>query len=150
MTQILIFLLLPVLGLSLHTSHFSVTSGSVYLQNLVARQTTLINSMSLAMVNYQTIANNIHISGAVSTSQILAIENFVKAEQVALRNLSNYINAPTYPTPCNSTTSVINSKNTLKNEATLLKKSVLAFRTALVNCVNCAITAQLNKLIIEQ
>jgi hypothetical protein len=57
---------------------------------------------------------------------------------------------PANPPACNSTPATINTRDTLQLEANLLRTAIQQYRTALVNCVNCAITSQINQLILEQ
>ena len=106
--------------------------------------------MSNALLSFQSVTANIQASGTVTASEINTTAGYVDTERLALNNLSNYINAPLNPPPCNSTPALDNSRNTLLNEAILLKTAVANFRTALVNCVNCVITSQINQLIISQ
>ena len=110
----------------------------------------MTSSMAAALTDYQTVTTNIQASGAYTPAEISTTLNYLSAQRLALTNLSNYINLPLNPTPCNSTPAAVAATAALQKEAKMLKTGVLAFRTALVNCLNCVITSQINQLILEQ
>ena len=149
--RILLLFFLGTLALTLQTaSHYQATNSTSYFPGLIARENDMVKAMAAALLDYQTITTNIHASGAYTSVEINVAITYLAAQRLALANLSNYINLPLNPPPCNSTPATISARNSLQSESTKLKAGVMSFRTALVNCVNCPITSQINQLILEQ
>ena len=134
----------------LHTPlHQAATSGT-YLTGLIARQNSLISAMAASLSDYQTVTTSIHASGAYTSAEITTTQSLLNSQRLAVQNISNYINVPLNPTPCNSTPAAISARNSLQKQVNSLKNAIQSFRTALVNCVKCVITSQINTIILEQ
>jgi len=67
--RILLLLALTAVVLSLHTqSHLAANVTASYETGLIARETSLVNAMSNALLDFQGITANIQTSGTVTAS----------------------------------------------------------------------------------